>query len=368
MFSFLRRFVRPSPVLMLTVALAVTAPVSAHTGSMAFWKVTVDSHEATSQVIVSLVDFGWTSGALTTPEHGGAMTEQRRLAIGRELLEYFQVVEDGRPVPAALVSARLLPPDAIEVVVRHELSANASVRVARSRFHELTDDSHRVLARVERATGLAHAEAGGPIALTATAADVALPAVDASGWSSTIAPAGSLRAMLLSGLEHIITGYDHVLFLLCLLVPGGSWRSRVAIVTAFTAAHSVTLLLAALHVVSPPTRFVEVAIALSLVYVAIENVLVERPRARWPLAFAFGLVHGFGFAGMLDVLGMPTGQLVSSVLAFNVGIEIGQLAIVAVAVPVIGWMAGHAWHHRIVQGTSVAVCVVAAVWVVERLS
>lgn len=361
------RRVRTSLVFALTAALAVLVPAYAHTGSMAFWKVTVDRQEATSQIIVSLADFGWTPDVLTTPEHGGAMTEQRRMAIGRELLRYFHVIENGRPVPATLVSARVLPPDAIEVVVRHSLSEAAGERFARSRFHELTDDSHRVLARVERAGATDAASPGAPVMLTATAADLALPTVD-DAVSTGLAPVGSLRAMLLSGLEHIVTGYDHVLFLLCLLVPGGTWRSRVAIVTAFTAAHSVTLLLAALHVVSPPARVVEVAIALSLIYVALENLLVERPRARWPLAFGFGLVHGFGFAGMLDVLGMPTAQLVSSVLAFNVGIEIGQLAIVAVAVPVIGWMARHAWHHRIVQATSIAVWAVAAVWVMERLS
>lgn len=348
----------------LALVVAVVVPASAHTGSMAFWKVSTDGDAAHSQVIVSLVDFGWTSEALTTPEHGGVLTEQRRRKIGQVLLQYFQVIEDGRATPATLVSARLLPPDAIEVVARHELSADASVRLARSTFHVLTDDSHRVLARIE------HGDSSVPIVLTASTTDYVLSASAAAGdgWLPALAPAGSLRAMLLLGVEHIVTGYDHVLFLLCLLVPGGTWRSRVAIVTAFTVAHSVTLGLAALHLVVLPTRFVEVAIALSLAYVAIENVLVDRPRVRWPLAFGFGLVHGFGFAGMLDVLGMPAGQLVSSVLAFNVGIELGQLAIVAVAVPVIGWMTRHAWHHRVVQGTSAAVCVLAAVWIVERLS
>src|SRR5690606_33129018 len=91
------RRVRTSLVFALTAALAVLVPAYAHTGSMAFWKVTVDRQEATSQIIVSLADFGWTPDVLTTPEHGGAMTEQRRMAIGRELLRYFHVIENGRP-------------------------------------------------------------------------------------------------------------------------------------------------------------------------------------------------------------------------------------------------------------------------------
>ena len=334
---------------------------TAHAGSVAFWKLDVDGTEVRSQVLVSLLDFGWTPFDLTTPDRGGTLTEARRLAVARELLTHF-VVRDGDVVmPATVVGARVLPPAMLEVTATHALPGGRTTLILRSTFHEFTDDSHRVMARIERG------RASTPIVLDVVTPEHVLADAPPTSWQQAVAPPGSLRALLVLGIEHIVTGYDHLLFLLCLLVPGGTWRSRAVTVSAFTVAHSLTLVLAALHVVTPPARFVEVAIALSIAYVAIENLLVDTPRARWPTAFGFGLIHGFGFAGMLDVLEMPTGQLVSSVLAFNLGVEIGQLAVVLLAVPLIALLTRDAWHRRLVQTTSVFVCGLAAWWVVERL-
>lgn len=346
----------------LLACLLGPASAAAHAGSMAFWKVTVGEGEARSEIVVSLVDFGWTPEALASPEQGGALSDARRLAIARELLEHFVVLERASPVPGRVVAARLLPSSgSIEVVATHSLSHATAPLVVRSTFHELTDESHRVIGRVER-DGMTTS-----LVFTADSPEHALPDAPPMSWRRSLAPTGSLRALLLLGIEHILTGYDHLIFLLCLLVPGGTWRSRLAIVTAFTVAHSVTLVLAALQVVTPPARFVEAAIAVSIAYVAIENLLHAQPRTRWPTAFGFGLVHGFGFAGMLNVLDVPVGAFVSSVVAFNVGVEIGQLAVVAVAVPLVAFVSGHAWHRRLVQSTSVIVCGLAAYWIVERL-
>lgn len=329
---------------------------------MAFWSVDVDGAAARSHVLVSLLDFGWTPLDLTTPDQGGALTEERRLAIARELLAHFVLRADALDMPATVVGVRVLPSAMLEVTATHALTTADATLSLRSTFHELTDDSHRVMARIER-DGVST-----PLVLDAVTTDHTLaPAARHPSWHQRFAPPGSLRAMWLLGIEHIVTGYDHLVFLLCLLVPGGTWRSRIGIVTAFTIAHSVTLVLAALHVVTPPTRFVEVAIALSIAYVAIQNLMHDGSRARWPVAFGFGLIHGFGFAGMLDVLAMPTGQLVSSVLAFNLGVEVGQLIVVLIAVPLIGLVAREAWHRRFVQTTSVFVCGLAAWWIVERL-
>jgi hydrogenase/urease accessory protein HupE len=248
-----------------------------------------------------------------------------------------------------------------EVVATHTRPDARRPLALRSTFHVLTDDSHRVIARVER-DGVSE-----PMVLTAETPEHALPDAPRPSWLHALAPPGSFGALLLLGVEHILTGYDHLVFLLCLLVPGGTWRSRVAIVTAFTLAHSVTLVLAALQIVTLPARFVEAAIAVSIAYVAIENLLHDQPRTRWPAAFGFGLVHGFGFAGMLHVLDLPVGALVSSVVAFNLGVEVGQLAVVAVAVPLVALASRHAWHRRLVQSASVGVCALAAYWIVERL-
>lgn len=346
----------------LVACLLGQAPAAAHAGSMAFWKVTVEAGTARSEIVVSLLDFGWSPEALASPEQGGALSKARRVAIARELLEHFVVLERAAPVPARVVSARLLPSSgSFEVVATHSLTDDAAPLAIRSTFHELTDDSHRVIARVERDGTTA------ALVVTTDAPQYALPDAVPTSRLRSLAPVGSRRALLLLGIEHILTGYDHLVFLLCLLVPGGTWRSRVAIVTAFTVAHSVTLVLAALQVVTPPARFVEAAIAMSIAYVAIENLLHDEPRTRWPTAFGFGLVHGFGFAGMLNVLDMPVGAFLSSVVAFNVGVEIGQLAVVAVAVPLVAFVSAHAWHRRLVQSTSVIVCGLAVYWIVERL-
>jgi len=131
------------------------------------------------------------------------------------------------------------------------------------------------------------------------------------------------------GIEHIFTGYDHVAFLIGLLLLGGGLRRVVLIVTSFTVAHSITLALAALGKVSLSPSLVEPAIAASIAYVGIENLFVSDGRRRWMIAFFFGLVHGFGFAGVLREMGLPQGALAVSLVSFNVGVELGQVVIVA---------------------------------------
>ena len=168
------------------------------------------------------------------------------------------------------------------------------------------------------------------------------------------------------GMEHIFIGYDHILFLMGLIVLGGSFRNLVKIVTAFTVAHSMTLILAALQVVLLPTRLVESVIALSIVYIAIENFWVKDTDQRWLITFVFGLMHGFGFANVLTEMGLPTKGLVASLLSFNVGVEIGQLTIVAVAFPVILWVTKTRWQRQVVYGLSSLILIFGLVWFFER--
>jgi hydrogenase/urease accessory protein HupE len=136
---------------------------------------------------------------------------------------------------------------------------------------------------------------------------------------------------LLAGIEHIAIGYDHIAFLIAVILWARRLWPLVAVVTAFTVAHSLTLTLAVLGVLAPPARLVEVLIALSIVYVAAENFFVRDIRHRWALTFAFGLVHGFGFASVLREYGIPRQALAPALAAFNVGVEIGQIAIVLLA-------------------------------------
>jgi hydrogenase/urease accessory protein HupE len=168
------------------------------------------------------------------------------------------------------------------------------------------------------------------------------------------------------GMEHIFIGYDHILFLMGLIVLGGSFRNLIKIVTAFTAAHSITLILAALQIVLLPTRLVESVIALSIVYIAVENFLVKDTDQRWLITFIFGLMHGFGFASVLTELGLPTRGLAASLLSFNVGVEIGQVVIVAVAFPIILWINQTRWQRQVVYGLSSIILIFGLVWFFER--
>jgi hypothetical protein len=171
---------------------------------------------------------------------------------------------------------------------------------------------------------------------------------------------------VLLGIEHIATGYDHILFLIALLVVGGGLRALIAIVTAFTVAHSVTLALATLDLVTLPGRPVEAAIALSIAWVALENIVLDRVRGRWRITFAFGLVHGFGFASILRDMRLPPDALLTSLVSFNLGVELGQIAIVLLAYPLIALVQRSSRRRLLVVTVSAAILLLALFWFVER--
>jgi len=185
------------------------------------------------------------------------------------------------------------------------------------------------------------------------------------------------------GVWHIWIGFDHILFLLSLLLPAvlalqvGRWHAVerfppafwdvFKIVTSFTVAHSITLSLAALGVVSLPSRLVESGIATSVVLAALNNVFPLVHGRRWMVAFAFGLIHGFGFASVLRDLGLPQGALLIALVGFNLGVEGGQLAIVSVFLPVAYWLRTTWLYRRLVFIVgSLAIVAVAGIWLVER--
>ncbi len=167
------------------------------------------------------------------------------------------------------------------------------------------------------------------------------------------------------GAEHIWEGFDHILFLVALLVVS-RLRELLQIVTAFTAAHSITLGLAALEIVELPPRIVEAGIAATIVWVAWQNLRGRRGAHRWRLTFAFGLVHGFGFANVLRDLELPAAGLVRSLAGFNVGVELGQVAIVAVLWPVFALLGRTRLGAPAITGVSAAVGIAGLLWLVER--
>ena len=169
------------------------------------------------------------------------------------------------------------------------------------------------------------------------------------------------------GVEHILTGWDHLLFLLGLLLRGGGWLSLAKIITAFTIAHSVTLALAVLDIVTLPDRLVEAVIALSIAFVAAENIFMRPVVARrWVVSFVFGLVHGFGFASALRELALRTQGLLLALFGFNLGVEIGQGLVVAVTLPALYLLRGTPWEPSVIKSSSLAILLFGLVLFVER--
>jgi hypothetical protein len=263
--------------------------------------------------------------------------------------------------------------DGAYAVLRFEvagLGRPATLNINYQAFFEI-DPSHRGLLRVESA-GLSRLAVFAP-ETCAQQIDLARPA-----------RATTLITFIQEGIWHIWSGYDHMLFLIALLLPGVMRRAKegwepvtaagpalasvLKIVTAFTVAHSITLSLAALGLVHLPARFVESAIAASVVLAAFNNLVPFFAERGWMIAFGFGLVHGFGFANALRDLGLQHGQLAVTLLGFNVGVELGQLLIVAVFLPVAFGLRHLLFYRRFVLRLgSAAILTLAASWFAERL-
>jgi hydrogenase/urease accessory protein HupE len=179
-----------------------------------------------------------------------------------------------------------------------------------------------------------------------------------------------LRKFIPSGVHHILIGPDHLLFLVGLLLLGGSIRQLLLVVTAFTLGHSVTLSLAALNILSPPANIIEPAIALSIVYVGADNLMAQGGRdVRAWIALAFGFIHGFGFAYVLREMGLPGRALGWSLFSFNFGVEIGQVMVVVVVASTFAFLRSKSeWAGRhLASAGSIVVIIAGAYWFIERV-
>jgi hypothetical protein len=230
--------------------------------------------------------------------------------------------------------------------------APARLRIRDDTF-DVFGEHHQTIARVETAAGPREA------------------AFSAGAREATIDLGGAARPTLgfvRLGIEHILTGWDHLLFLAALVLGGGGALALLKIVTAFTIAHSVSLAAAVLGLVHVPERLVESVIAASIAWVAVENVLRRAPSARrWITSFAFGLVHGLGFASALTPLALPAPRLAAALVGFNLGVEAGQAAVIAAALPIFVWLRARPIEARARRALSIVVAVIGAAWFVERL-
>ena len=367
-------------VLLMLLA-AVVMPAMAHKPSDSYLAFKVDGATGiTGQWDIALRDLDFAIG-LDADGDGNITwgeTRAKHAEIAAYALARLAVQADG-------VDCTLSVPD--QLIDRHSDGAYTVMQLAlacpqlnpQQRPKQLTL-SYRLFADIDpQHRGLLKLEAGGQVR-------TAIFAPEARRQQFALEKASRLEQFVdyaREGVWHIWVGFDHILFLLSLLLPAvliwqrGRWHAAARfstsfievakIVTAFTLAHSITLSLATLGVVALPTRLVESAIAASVVLAALNNVWPVLRGRLWMVAFGFGLIHGFGFASVLADLGLPSGALVLALIGFNVGVELGQLAIVGVFLP-LAFVLRHSWFYQrlVVIGGSLLIAAIAAVWLAER--
>jgi HupE / UreJ protein len=273
------------------------------------------------------------------------------------LRDKLTLVDQGRRCEPAqgFVDAGGAEADRVTLVMDFACASDVRELSIRDDLFDVLGPDHHTLAKVE---------SGGEIRELAFATEAREAGVSLAARQ----PSREEGSFLRLGVAHILTGYDHLLFLGALLLRGGRLLSLFKIITAFTVAHSITLALAVFGLVAVPERLVECVIAASIVYVALENVFLrDAPSQRWVVSFLFGLVHGFGFASALNPLHLPPRHLALALLGFNLGVEAGQALVVALLLPILVWMRGSRWEQRTVQTASCAVALLGFIWLVERL-
>ena len=287
----------------------------------------------------------------------------------RAISEQIQLSNNGQPcqagpgqiAPAATASASISITALVDFVCAEEVQ---TLKIYDQLPAVLGDQLH-TLARIEWSEGAQQFVFSSETPEFSLTVNAASPAI-----SATLETQGAGYFFTL-GITHILTGYDHLLFLLALLLGGGGLLTLLKIVTAFTVAHSITLAMAVLGVVNLPSHWVEAAIAASIAFVAAENLLARRAiTQRWIISFLFGLVHGFGFSSILRELGLPQDNLLLALLNFNLGVETGQAAVVIAVVLVISLLSkvsADATKHRYSTALSSFVLAIGLGLFVERL-
>jgi hypothetical protein len=353
-------------------AWVAAAPARAHEGSTSYLEIDARGQSAAlaARLDVPLIDLAW---SLPLDADGDGRLRWREIeaqtpAIAEFLAARLRLARAARPCPIRVgepwLASRLgLPYLSFDVAA--DCAAPGRVSVASELFVD-GDAYHRLLVSVRAQAGTQAATlAPHARAWTAHAAD--------SAWRTALRFLGQ-------GLWHVWIGYDHLVFLLLLLLPavawphapGNRWRAvaleLARIVTAFTVAHSLTLGLAATRLARLPQQPIEVAIAISLVVAGVLNLLPSFARLRLPVSFAFGLVHGFGFANALAGLDTGGAAVLPVLAGFNAGVELANLGVIAVLLPPLAWLRRFAWYGaRALPALSLASAALGAFWMLQRI-
>jgi len=351
------------------LALVVARTVSAHPTNLSYLDLNVDGVTVHASLDVPATDLVI---ALDLDSNHDGRVDDADVAARQDALTGW------------LASALTVQGDALPCSAAHDVSqlqSNAQLTI-RAVFHcsspvkDLAVHAQFAEAIGEGFSTFVHVHAGEIVrqtVVTSSEPSASFSLVAGTAWT----PANVGRFIGL-GMAHILTGADHILFLIALLMMGGTLRRIIIIATAFTAAHTITLTLAALDKVHLPGRFVECAIAASIAYVAVENFWHANPpsagrepfylRSRWVVTFVFGLVHGFGFASALGQVGLTRDELPPALACFNIGVELGQVVIITLAYPFLKRASQQTWYRpNGVRCASAAVFAIALYWFVLRL-
>ena len=342
--------------------LAGSAPAAAHTVGMSRGE-----YRAEATALQADLAFARKELAAAVPgldQDGDGLLTADEIANGRSSLEHvlvdgLLVSSESKACPGELESAALAPKDGVTVRLRFRCADSSSLIKVQLPLLASLSLGHRHLAAI--ATGAAN-----PITQVIYEASPTFEIRAEAATPGNDAVAAPLFAL---GIEHILTGFDHLVFLFGVVLVGGTLRSLLIAITAFTLAHSVTLGLTALGVWAPGPALVEPLIALSIVYVGIENWFVADASRRWVLTLPFGLIHGFGFAGALQEVALPHAQLPVALLSFNLGVEAGQITVLALVLPGLFWLRGRSWFARYgVRSASCLIAVAGLAWFLQRIA
>lgn len=363
---------RVGPSLAVSAALAVgsLAP-SAHAHKSGLSSGTYRLHDANVDAELTFERGELADLLPSADKNGDRALDDGELADARgglveRVIARVAVRADGAPCPGTLEGAGSVEGDGVMLRARFTCPKRPKRVALAATFVDALSPGHRHLATLEGGGTLTDAvlHAASP----AVSHDVG-PGADGPAPSAAASSGPGFGEMVKLGVEHIVTGYDHLVFLLGLVLLGGRWRALLWVVTAFTLAHSITLGVAALGVWSPSPRVVEPLIAASIVYVGVENFFVKDAERRWRVTLPFGLIHGFGFAGALAEVKLAPSRVPAALFAFNLGVEAGQLAVLAPVLPLVLWLRRRKWFEVWgVRGASACIVVAGLVWLVARIA
>lgn len=346
---------------LLLLALAVGSPAGAHTVGISRGDYRVHDREVSATLVFARPELASAAPQVDADQDGSISPRELAIAstsLDATIVQAIDVRSASNGCSGRLLGARLTEEDglAIEAVYRCLDGAPNTISL---RFLDSLSHGHRHLATVAAGAAMQH--------LVGYAGNVDLTVATAHGAQAN-GVAGIIWPLFRLGVFHILTGYDHLIFLVGIILVGGRFRALLLVISAFTIAHSITLGLAALEIWSPSPLFVEPAIAFSIAYVGVENWFPAAADRRWMITFAFGLLHGFGFAGALREIALPAGQIPVALAAFNGGVEAGQIAVLALALPVLSSLRQRTWFgDQGIRGLSASIACVGAWLFVSRV-